>query len=251
MQMRILSSLLALCLCGVSVSSASPALPDGLKVLGEEALCGVPLEGLVLQDGFETIGSRAFAESGLKWVSIPDSVTEIAEDAFRDTGGSLQILASADSAAARAAALQPPETNTRLYTGAAGIRYRWKEKLAVGLEFDLDPVVTPAGREVIFASGTASAEVSPGGHVRIVDEGTVVVTFTDHEGEHVLVSQDVLPVFYFHEAPGTENEGAALFSAIGTPSDCGSAPGRGFPPTYGRKRPGLFPPRNGRTGAFS
>ena len=116
---KLLPFLMALILCGAVPSSASPALPDGLKVLGEEALCGVPLEGIALPEGLETIGSGAFAGSGLKWVSIPDSVTEIAEDAFRDTGGPLLILAAADSAAARFVSLRPKEANIRLYTGGA------------------------------------------------------------------------------------------------------------------------------------
>ena len=215
MKKRILACLLAPLVLGTTASYASPVFPEGLKILGEEALCGaVSMHDAVLPDGLEKIESRAFAGSGLRWVCIPDSVTEIADDAFRDAAGdetgSLLVLASADSEAARFVSRQPPEANIRLYTGAARIGFRWKEKLAVGLEFDMDPTVMPAGREVVFASGTASAEVDAGGHVRIVDEGTVAITFTDHEGEHVLVSQDVLPVFYRYDAPESENGGDCL-----------------------------------------
>ncbi len=160
---KLLPFLMALILCGAVPSSASPALPDGLKALGEEALCGVPLEGIALPEGLETIGSGAFVGSGLKWVSIPDSVTEIAEDAFRDTGGPLLILASADSAAARFVSLRPPE----------------------GGAFRLTAAVLPEAatdRFVTWESSNPAVASVKDGEVTALKSGTAVITVRSADG---------------------------------------------------------------------
>ena len=206
----------ALALCFPRSGADAPILPAGLETVGEEAFRGDrALEEVTLPDGLKVIESRAFADSGVKWIRIPDSVTSIAEDAFRGAGGAypgaegkyLVISASAGSAAADFAARQGAEANVLRYTGAVTLSYRWKQKLAAGLEFDLDPVPVPAGQELAFDSETGSATVDADGHVKITGEGTVAISFTDREGKHSLVSQDVLPVFYFRAADDPAPEG--------------------------------------------
>lgn len=209
----------ALALCFPRSGADAPILPAGVKTVGEEAFRGDrALEEVTLPDGLKAIESRAFADSGVKWIRIPDSVTSIAEDAFRGAGGAypgtegkyLVISASAGSVAADFAARQGAEANVLRYTGAVTLSYRWKQKLAAGLEFDLDPVPVPAGQELAFDSETGSATVDADGHVKITGEGTVAISFTDREGKHSLVSQDVLPVFYFRAADDPAPEGESF-----------------------------------------
>ena len=199
---------LALCLCFFGAPPARAAvltLPQGMKAIGEEAFQGDSgITEAVLPEGLESIGSKAFADSGLLWIKIPDSVTDIAPDAFENAGSgkTLIISASANSAAAQYAAAKA-DGNIRCWVGAVTVACQWKQ-LAVGVEFDLMPTVFPSGEAISFQSETTSATVDAGGHVKIVDEGRVEISFTDQAGKHLLISQDVLPVFYFPQADDTD-----------------------------------------------
>lgn len=68
-------------------------LPEGTKVIGEEAFFGdTSLDEVVLPDGIEQIGDRAFAESSLNRINLPESLKEIAESAL-DHGKEIEVTA--------------------------------------------------------------------------------------------------------------------------------------------------------------
>ena len=62
-------------------------LPEGLRVISEEAFYGTGVQAVILPEGCETIEAKAFAESmNLRYILIPASVKTIAEDAFENCG---------------------------------------------------------------------------------------------------------------------------------------------------------------------
>ena len=61
-------------------------IPAMMKIIDEEAFCGIAAEQVVIPSGAASVGSRAFADCGrLLLVVIPDSVTSIEDDAFEDS----------------------------------------------------------------------------------------------------------------------------------------------------------------------
>lgn len=77
-------------------SDDSVTLPQGLKIIGEEAFEGLPAEEVIIPDGVERIEERAFADSDVKHVYLPDSLEHIEDNAFDQVDG-LVVDAEPDS----------------------------------------------------------------------------------------------------------------------------------------------------------
>ena len=68
---------------------------EGIKEIGANAFCYIPLETLELPYGLDKIGDWAFYEIDIQRVTIPGSVTEIGQYAFAETDHLEEVLFSA------------------------------------------------------------------------------------------------------------------------------------------------------------
>ena len=83
---KVIYALLALSLiCGMGIAEADPTIqmPDGLRVIEEEAFMGTAFEDdVVIPEGVISIGDRAFANSAIKAIYLPDTIQYIGADVF-------------------------------------------------------------------------------------------------------------------------------------------------------------------------
>lgn len=87
-------------LIGRDPSGGTLRLPQSLKAVEAESLAATAANHVVVPSGCTTIEGGAFEGMDLWEIVVPDSVTSIDEDAFKGCG-SVFIVASADSAAAK------------------------------------------------------------------------------------------------------------------------------------------------------
>ena len=71
--------------------SRRAAVPDGVRVIGENAFTSLRLEEVVLPEGLDEIGRRAFYGCSLQAVVLPGSVRTIRAEAFAENSGLTEI----------------------------------------------------------------------------------------------------------------------------------------------------------------